>query len=102
MVAMARNWLASAKLPPSFWFYAVRHAAEVCNYFPYKLEDGSYTTPFELVHKRKPDLRVLFKMFGLAAVCRERIGDTTLNKFDSQSVLMIAVGRCPIKWDLIL
>ncbi len=34
-------------------------------------------------------------MFGLAAVCRERIGDSSLNKFDAQSIPMIAVGRCP-------
>jgi hypothetical protein len=50
MVSMARNWLASAELPSTFWFYAVCRAAEVCNYFPFKLEDGSYTTPFELAH----------------------------------------------------
>jgi hypothetical protein len=50
MVSMARNWLTSAELPSSYWFYTVKRAAEVCNYFPYKLEDGSYTTPFELVH----------------------------------------------------
>jgi hypothetical protein len=56
MVSMARNWLASAELPSTFWFYAVRHAAEVCNFFPYKLEDGSYSTPFELAHNTKPDL----------------------------------------------
>jgi len=68
MVMMARNWLASAELPATFWFYAVKRAAEVSNYFPYKLENGTYTTPFELVHQRKPDLRVLFKLFGLAAV----------------------------------
>jgi hypothetical protein len=37
-----------------------------------KLEDGSTTTPFELVHDSKPDLRVLFKPFALAAVCQER------------------------------
>ena len=79
---MARNWLASAELPSTFWFYAVRRAAEVCNYFPLKLEDGSYTTPFELAHKTKPDLRVLFKLFGLAAVRRERIGDDKIGKFE--------------------
>jgi len=54
MVSMARNRLASAKLPSTFWFYAVRHAAEVCNYFPFKLDSGSYSTPFELAHKQKP------------------------------------------------
>ncbi len=94
MVSMSRNWLASAELPSTFWFYAVRRAAEICNYFPYQLEDGTYSTPFELVHKIKPDLRVLFRMFGLAAVRRERSGDDRLNKFESQSLPMIAVGRC--------
>jgi hypothetical protein len=50
MVSMACNWLASAELPASFWYFAVCHAAETCNYFPYKLEEGTYTTPFELAH----------------------------------------------------
>jgi hypothetical protein len=40
MIAMARNWLASAELPDTFWFYAVKQAAEVCNYFPLKLGNG--------------------------------------------------------------
>ncbi|MFN9979033.1 MAG: hypothetical protein ACK53Y_03925, partial [bacterium] len=87
--------LASAELPSSFWFYAVRSAAEICNYFPFLLEDNTYTTPFELVHHTKPDLRCLFKMFGLAAVRREREGDNVLPKFASQSIPMIAVCRCP-------
>jgi len=68
MTAMARNWLASAELPAKFWYYAVKRAAEVCNYFPIKLEDGSWSTPLELAHGVKLDLRVLFKVFGLAAV----------------------------------
>jgi hypothetical protein len=94
MVAMARSWLASAELPAKFWFYAVKRAAEVCNYFPYRLEDGSWSTPLELAHKIKPDLRVLFKMFGLAAVRRERVGNSQLGKFEAQSTPMIAVGHC--------
>jgi len=93
---MACNWLASAELPSTFWFFAIKCAAEVCNYFSRKLDDGSFCTPFELVHGQKPDLRVLFRLFGLAAVRRERVGDTTLNKFDPQSIPMIAVGCCPV------
>jgi len=42
------------------------------------------------------DLRVLYKPFALAAVHRERHGDTTLEKFESQSIPMIAIGCCPI------
>ena len=30
MVSMAHNWLASAELPSSYWFYAVKCTAEVC------------------------------------------------------------------------
>ncbi|MFN9979868.1 MAG: hypothetical protein ACK53Y_08140, partial [bacterium] len=94
MVSMARNWLASSELPTCFWFHAVKCAVEVCNYFPLRLEDGSFTTPFELAYAQKPDLRVLFKMFSLAAVQREHIGDDKLSKFESQSLPMIAIGRC--------
>jgi len=93
--AMARNGLTSAELPGKFWFHAVKRAAEICNYFPLKLGDGQWITPLELAYKVKPDLRLLFKVFGVAAVCRERIGDTHLGKFDAQSIPMIAVVRCP-------
>jgi hypothetical protein len=69
---MARNWLVYAELPSSFWYYAVRRATEICNYFPMPLEDGKLSTPFELVHHVKPDLCLLFKPFALAAVHREK------------------------------
>jgi hypothetical protein len=94
LTAMARNWLVSAELPSTFWFYAVKRAAEVSKYFPLKLDDGSWTTPIQLAHKIQPDLRVLFKLFSVVAVRRERVGDCQLSKFDSQSTLMIAVGHC--------
>jgi len=95
LIAMARNWLTSAELPATFCFYAVKRVAEICNYFPNPMLDGTWSTPFQLAHGTKPDLCVLFKMFGLAAVKRERQGDSVLGKFKSQSILMIAVGRCP-------
>jgi hypothetical protein len=92
---MARNWLASAELPGKFWFHAVKRAAEICNYFPMQLDAGIWSTPLELAHQVKPDLHLLFKMFGLAAVRRDCIGNTRLGKFDSQSIPMNTVGRCP-------
>lgn len=72
----------------------VKRATEVCNYFPTPLPCGTWTTPLELAHNIKPDLRVLFKPFSVAAVCRERHGDIQLGKFEPQSVPMIAVGCC--------
>jgi hypothetical protein len=73
----------------------VKHAAKVCNYFPLKLEDGNWTTPLELAHCTKPDLRALLKLFSLAAVRCDRTGDQRLGKFESQSIPMIAIGRFP-------
>jgi hypothetical protein len=70
IIAMACNWLASAELPGTFWFFAVKRAAEVCNYFPLKLECGTWTTPLQLAHNVKPDLRNLFCLFSVAAVHR--------------------------------
>ena len=52
-----KNWLASAELPSILWFYTVCHTAEVCSYFPHKLEVGTNITPFGLAHKTKLDLR---------------------------------------------
>ncbi len=97
IIDMARNWLASAELPASFWFYAVKRAAEIFNYFPIKLECGTWTTPFKLTHQVKPDLCVLFKLFSVAAVHHEHQGDLRLRlgKSDSQSIALIAIGQCP-------
>jgi hypothetical protein len=95
MVAMGRNWLASAELPAFYWFYAVKRAAEVSNYFPMRTDTGSWTTLLETAHGVKLDLRLLFRLFSVAAVCREHHGDSQLNKFDAQSTPMIAIGRCP-------
>jgi hypothetical protein len=61
ITAMSRNWLSSAQLPPIFWYFAVKRAAEVTNYLPVKIDDKQLT-PLELVYGIKPDLRNLFPM----------------------------------------
>ena len=66
-VRMARSWLAAANLPPKFWYYAIKRAAEVSNYFPI-IHNDSVTTPFEIAHQTKPDFRTLFPMFSIAYV----------------------------------
>jgi hypothetical protein len=48
-----------------------------------------------MAHQVKPDLRNLFQPFCLAAVQRVRVGDEVLPKFDSQSIPMITLGKCP-------
>jgi hypothetical protein len=84
---MARNLLASAELPASFWFYAVKRAAKVCNYFPIKVENDTWTTHLELAHGIKLDLKALFKLFSVAALQQEHQGDTS--RWESLNLIVL-------------
>ena len=92
-VRMARAWISSSNLPPKFWFYAIKRAAEISNYFPI-LHHNKITTPFTLAHGSKPDFCTLFPMFSIAYV-RETNDTTSSNceNFIHQSVKCIAIGR---------
>jgi deoxyuridine 5'-triphosphate nucleotidohydrolase len=92
VVRMARSWLTSALLPSSFWYYAIKRAVEVSNYLPVTLK-GQPTTPFELVHHQKPDLRALIPLFSTAYIDHPRTGTTNTATFSSQSLRVILIGR---------
>ena len=62
-VAMARSYITDMQMPRAYWFWALRHANQVMNYIPCKV-NGELTTPFELVHGVKPDYRVLLRLFS--------------------------------------
>ncbi|MBW0563847.1 hypothetical protein O181_103562 [Austropuccinia psidii MF-1] len=59
----ARSMMIRANLPPTFWTYALRHAAWVFNR---ALHASGDTTPYEAVIKRKPSLSLL-RVFGCKA-----------------------------------
>jgi transposase InsO family protein len=56
---MARSYITDMQMPRTYWYWAIRHAVHVMNYFPCHV-NGLSTTPFELVYGVKPDLRTLF------------------------------------------
>jgi hypothetical protein len=62
-VNMARAYITDMQMPRSYWFWALRHANQVANYIPCKVND-ELTTPFELVYGVKPDYRILFRLFS--------------------------------------
>ena len=92
LLCMATSWLTSNLLPSRFWFFALKRAAEVSNYLPITI-DNQITTPFELVYKIKPDLRVIFPIFSVAYVHKTRDGTTNCLTFHSNILRCIAVGR---------
>ena len=61
---MARGWLASALLPTSFWWYALKQAVEISNYVLITV-DNQLTAPFEMVYQQQPGLHNLFQCLVL-------------------------------------
>ncbi|MBW0523358.1 hypothetical protein O181_063073 [Austropuccinia psidii MF-1] len=59
----ARSMMIRANLPPTFWTYAIRHAAWVFNRV---LHANNNVTPYEAVIKQKPSLALL-RIFGCKA-----------------------------------
>jgi hypothetical protein len=90
---MARAYITDMQMPRAYWFWALRHATQVSNYIPCKV-DGELTTPFELVHGVKPDYRVLFRLFSTVYFRVERDGNRTRDGIaEARSKQGIAIGR---------
>ena len=87
ILTMARSWMASALLPNSFWWFALKRATEVSNYIPIRV-DGNLTTPHEIMYNQKPDLRNLLPMFCVAYTTY-----SSNHSYDSQTIRTILVGR---------
>ena len=83
-------------LPSLFWFFAVKQAVEVSNMLPVETKQGEIYTPYECTYQRKVDFRNLFPMFSKAYIKMHREkGGKHKDKFKSQKVQMICVGKCP-------
>ena len=59
---------------------ALKRAATAHNYLPFRLR-GQITTPFELVHHEKFDIRNLFPMFDVAYIEKVSDGDKKIKTF---------------------
>jgi hypothetical protein len=91
-VSMARAYITDMQMPRSYWFWALRHATQVSNYIPCKV-NGELTTPFELVHGVKPDYRVLFRLFSTVYFRVKRDGNCTRDGIaEARSKQGIAIG----------
>jgi hypothetical protein len=92
ILKMTRNWLTSSLLPSSYWWFAMKRAVEVSNMLPtFHTNTTHPVTPFELFYGSKPDLRNLVPMFSVVYVQQP-----TLQKFHSNAIKCICVGRCSI------
>ena len=96
MVHMSRAYLTEKQMPRRFWFYSIRHAAQMMNHIPGKYK-GKLATPHMLVHGVKGDCRCWAPLFS---VCYFKKDEDTIDrravkrsKNQAHSMDGIIVGR---------
>jgi hypothetical protein len=95
LVNMAHNWLTSAQLPCTYWYFAVKRACKISNIMPIQV-NKTLTTPFELVYNRKVDYRCLIPIFCTSYIKQHReTGSNHKNKWLNKTLKCILVGKCP-------
>ena len=93
ILLMVRNWIASAMVPSSFWWHAVKRATKVSNYISFEV-DNKLTTPHGLVYGKKVDMRNLFPLFAVAYIyCKT---NDNQQSYSIQSTKAILIGRSTI------
>ena len=88
---MARSFITDKQMPKSFWFWAIKHASRIHNIFPVKYKN-KYTTPHELVFKKRPDYRQLFRLFSTAYFSHTKDNTKSRTNTQAHSMAGIAVG----------
>ena len=91
LVKQARQWLTSALLPTSYWWFAIKRACEISNIIKasHKMENVS---PYELVTGIKPDYRQMIPIFSVAYMKYAQEEKKAGRKWTTQSLKVIAVG----------
>ena len=100
ILSMSCNWLKSAMLPTLYWFFAVKRSVKVSNIMPFK-HQGTVTTPYTLVYKKKLDCRTLIPMFSVSYICQQRENNTQINNWAPKTLKCILVRTCPQSDDLL-
>ena len=92
VLRMARAWIANKLMPSTFWWYALRHAVMITNYLPIKI-NNFLTTPYFLVHHKKPDLRNLIPLFAVGYITKYKDATSSRKNVDSHSIRVILIGK---------
>ena len=96
---MDRAFLANARLPKRFWYWAIREAAHRVNFLPVSSNPDDLTnpdfvsTPHFKLYGTKPDYRTLFPFGAIGSFRQVRDGNCNRIQFECQGMLGIALGR---------
>ena len=89
---MARAFLHQRQIPRMYWFWAIRHAYQINNYFPCKVNDTK-TTPLELVYGVRPDFSTLLPLFSVAYFKHDRDGSRARDGTEAKGMQGILLDR---------
>jgi hypothetical protein len=92
MVRMARAYITEKQVGREFWYFAIRHAAQMMNQVPGRL-GRKLTSPFELVHGVNPNSNTWFELFSVGYFPHHMESNETKSKTQAQTMDGIAVGR---------
>ena len=76
MVHMLRTYLTEKEMPCSFWYYTIKHSAQMMNMIPGHYS-GKLTSPSMLIHGVRPVQRIWLPLFSICYSHHEK--DTTSN-----------------------
>ena len=94
MVHMSRAYLTEKQMPRSFWYYAIKHSAQMMNMIPGRY-GGKLASPFMLVHGVRPDQRTWLPLFSICYFHHEKDSDVQRSKTQAHTMDGIAIGRSP-------
>ena len=73
MINVSRAYLTKKQMPRRFWFYSIRHAAQMMNHIPAKFGE-KLATPFLLVHGTRADCRSWLPLFSVGYFHHDKDG----------------------------
>jgi hypothetical protein len=94
MVHMSRAYLMEKKMPCSFWYFAIQHAARMMNVIPGKYK-GKLASPFMLIHGVCPDQRAWLPIFSLCYFHHKNDSSISRSKNQAHTIDGIIIGRDP-------
>jgi hypothetical protein len=91
MVHVSRAYLTEKQMPRLFWYYAIKHSAQMMNMIPGKY-CGKLALPFMLIHGVSPDTRTWLPLFLICYLHHEKDSNASRSKNQAHTLDGILIG----------